>query len=66
MISGKTKLNWKTVRKYIDLEDFTDPPPAPASSVIHSSKLDPFKSLIDGWLQADRLAINANLKVSHF
>ena len=66
MISGKTKLNRKTVRKYIDMEDFTDPPPAPASSVIHSSKLDPFKSLIDGWLQADRLAINANLKVSHF
>ena len=38
------------------MEDFADPPPAPASLVVHSSKLDPFKSLIDGWLQADRLA----------
>ena len=48
--------DWRTVRKYVDMEDFNSPPPIPASSEIHESKLDPFKPLIDEWLLADKLA----------
>lgn len=48
--------DWRTVRKYVDMEDFNSPPPAPVSSEIHESKLDPFKPLIDEWLRADKLA----------
>ena len=48
--------DWRTVRKYVDMEDFNNPPPTPASEKGHESKLDPFKPLIDEWLQADRLA----------
>lgn len=55
-IASETGLNWKTVRKYVDMEDFNSPPPPPASTVVHESKLDPFKPMIDEWLQADKLA----------
>ena len=55
-IASETGLNWKTVKKYVDMEDFNNPSPTPASSEIHESKLDPFKPLIDEWLQADKLA----------
>lgn len=55
-IASETGLNWKTVKKYVDMEDFNSPPPVPASSKVHESKLDPFKPLIDEWLQADKLA----------
>ena len=48
--------DWRTVRKYVDMEDFNSPPPAPELEEEHSSKLDPFKPLIDEWLQADKLA----------
>lgn len=48
--------DWRTVRKYVDMEDFSSPPPAPASTEVHESKLDPFKPLIDEWLQTDKLA----------
>ena len=48
--------DWRTVRKYVDMEDFSSPPPVPASAEVHESKLDPFKPLIDEWLQADKLA----------
>ena len=48
--------DWRTVRKYVDMGDFNCPPPAPASTEVHKSKLDPFKFLIDEWLQADKLA----------
>lgn len=47
---------WRTVRKYVDMENFSSSPPAPASADVHESMLDPFKSLIDEWLQADKLA----------
>ena len=40
-IASETGLNWKTVKKYVDMEDFNSPPPIPASSEIHESKLDP-------------------------
>ena len=48
--------DWRTVRKYVDKENFNSPPPTPASAKIHESKLDPFKPLIDEWLRADKLA----------
>lgn len=48
--------DWRTVRKYVDMEDFSCPPPTPASVEVHESKLDPFKPLIDEWLLADKLA----------
>ena len=55
-IASETGLNRKTVRKYVDMEDFSSPPPTPASEMGHESKLDPFKPLIDSWLEADKLA----------
>lgn len=48
--------DWRTVRKYVDMEDFNTPSPTPASEEEHESKLDPFKPLIDEWLEADKLA----------
>ncbi|WP_423229962.1 IS21 family transposase [Acetivibrio ethanolgignens] len=55
-IASETGLNWKAVKKYVDMEDFNSPPPIPTTSEIHKSKLDPFKTLIDKWLQTDKLA----------
>ena len=55
-IASETGLNRKTISKYVDMEDFNSPPPTPASSEVHESKLDSFKPLIDEWLQADKLA----------
>lgn len=48
-------MDWRTVRKYVDLEDFNASPPVPEDDS-HTSKLDPFKPLIDSWLEADRKA----------
>ena len=55
-IAAKVNCNWKTVRKYIDQEDFSPPKPVPESEVVHESKLDPFKPLIDQWLTDDKKA----------
>jgi transposase len=55
-ISSETGLNRKTVSKYVDMEDFNSPHPTIAAEECHISKLDPFKPLIDEWLQADKLA----------
>lgn len=48
-------LDWRTVRKYVDKEDFNEDPPKPDDER-HSSKLDPFKPIIDKWLEDDRKA----------
>jgi transposase len=48
--------DWRTARKYIDMEDFSPPAPLPESEVSHKSKLDPFKPLIDQWLEDDKKA----------
>lgn len=48
--------DWRTVRKYVDMEDFSSSPPVPASAEMHESKLDPSKPLIDEWLLTDKLA----------
>lgn len=48
-------LDWRTVRKYVDMEDFNEAPPSPDEEV-HSSKLDKFKPIIDKWLMEDKKA----------
>lgn len=53
-IATETGFNWKTVKKYVDMEDFSSPPPKSENS--HESKLDAFKPLIDSWLETDKLA----------
>lgn len=55
-IASETGLNWKTVKKYVDMADFNSLSSITASLEAHESKLDPFKPLIDEWLQADKLA----------
>jgi len=55
-VAKEIKCDWRTVRKYVDQEDFSPPKPAPEREVIHSSKLDPFKPVIDQWLTDDKRA----------
>mgnify|MGYP002624331678 FL=1 len=55
-VAEKVHCNWKTVRKYIDQEDFSPPKPVPESEVVHESKLDPYKPTIDQWLTDDTKA----------
>jgi len=55
-IAEKVGCNWKTVRKYIDQEDFNPPKPVPEKEVVHESKLDQFKPIIDQWLTDDTKA----------
>lgn len=54
-IASIEKLDWRTVRKYVDMEDFNENPPSPNEEE-HSSKLDPFKPIIDKWLIEDKKA----------
>lgn len=55
-IAATLKLDWRTVRKYIDKEDFNEPAPKTASDQRFCPKLDPFKDVIDEWLVADKSA----------
>lgn len=55
-IASELGMNRKTISKYVDMENFNSPPPTPASEVIHESKLDHYKPLIDSWLLADKHA----------
>lgn len=48
-------LDWRTVRKYVDMEDFNESPPSPDEGQ-HPSKLDPYKPIIDNWLMEDKKA----------
>lgn len=50
------KVDWRTVRKYVDKEDFNESPPTPDNEEEHSSKLDPYKPIIDHWLEEDKKA----------
>ena len=52
-IAKKQQCDWRTVRKYVDQEDFSPPISLSESNVPHESKLDPFKPLIDEWLIGD-------------
>jgi transposase len=45
--------DWRTVRKYVDMEDFNEKQPAKRTEL---TKLDPFKSVIDSWLSGDKKA----------
>ena len=52
-IAALTDLDWRTVRKYVDQEDFSPARPSPEKEEQHESKLNKFKPLIDGWLATD-------------
>ena len=54
-ISEETGHDWKTVRKYVDMEDFNNPDPMPEPKRL-CPKLDPFKPTIDQWLEEDKKA----------
>lgn len=43
--------DWRTVKKYVDMEDFNTSPPKPEA--VHESKLNKYKPTIDEWLTAD-------------
>ena len=49
-------LDWKTVRKYVDMEDFNSPVKKSPADYRICPKLDPFKETIDQWLEDDRKA----------
>ena len=51
-VAEKMGCDWRTVRKYVDQEDFSAP--APVCETVHESKLDPYKPLIDSWLIGDK------------
>ena len=51
-IAREVGVSRQTVRKYAELEDCSPKPPEHAKS---GSKLDPFKPVIDKWLQTDRM-----------
>ena len=53
-IAKATERDWKTVAKYIDMADFNEPLPVPASEKQFCPKLEPYKALIDSWLEEDR------------
>ena len=53
-IAESTGRNWKTVAKYIDKTDFNEPAPVPASEQRFCPKLEPYKELIDSWLEEDK------------
>ena len=53
-IAEATGRDWKTVAKYIDMADFNEPLPVPASEKKLFPKLDPYKETIDSWLEEDR------------
>lgn len=55
-IAQETATSWKTVRKYVDMTDFNLPEPAPASERHFCPKLDPYKPLINQWLEDDKRA----------
>ncbi len=61
-IAEKLNCDWRTVKKYVDQEDFSPPKPVPESEVVHESKLDPYKPIIDKWLMDDT---NAPRKQRH-
>ena len=50
-ISKKTGADPKTIRKYLSQEDFSPVPPVVQTQ---PSKLDPFKPVIQEWLDADK------------
>lgn len=54
-IASTLKVDWKTVQKYVDMEDFNQTPKKLKKHRI-TPKLDPFKATIDTWLENDKKA----------
>ena len=52
-ITDIMNLDWRTVRKYVDMDNFNPDPPTPEKEEQHTSKLNTFKPLIDTWLTED-------------
>ena len=50
-ISRVTGFDVKTVKKYVNMDDFNQPPKVRKP---RSSKLDPYKETIDAWLEDDK------------
>ncbi len=55
-IAESLHLDWRTVRKYIDQNDFNKSAPKPAMDKKFCPKLDPYKVIIDSWLNEDKSA----------
>lgn len=55
-IAKQLSLDWKTVQKYVDKEDFNLPEPGKTILKQHVSKLDPYKDTIDEWILEDKKA----------
>lgn len=55
-IANALNLDWKTVQKYVDMTDFNLPALRPASEKRFCPKLDPYKPMIDSWLEEDKQA----------
>ena len=55
-IAQEMQLDWKTVQKYVDMTDFNEPAPEPASQRRICPKLDPYKPTINKWLEEDKQA----------
>ena len=55
-IAKALKRDQRTVRKYVDKTDFNEPPPKPAAEQRLCPKLDPYKPIIDQWLEDDKHA----------
>lgn len=55
-ISKALNMDWKTVQKYVDMTNFNEPAPMPAYEKQLCPKLDPYKPIIDEWLEEDRQA----------
>lgn len=51
-IARELDCDWRTVRKYVDMEDFNQEPPKPES--VPQSKLNKYKPIITGWLAEDK------------
>lgn len=55
-IADSLQLDRRTIQKYVDMTDFNEPKPKPASEQRFCPKLDPYKPTIDKWLQEDKQA----------
>jgi transposase len=61
-IADALQLDWKTVQKYVDMKDFNEPSPKPASEQRFCPKLEAYKPTIEKWLLEDK---NAPRKQRH-
>lgn len=55
-IANSLNLDWKTVQKYVDMNDFNEPGPKPLTNKHLCPKLDKYKATIDEWLLEDKKA----------